>query len=80
MFSARATDPDYLNRIRLTHDATANSLAGGVTTVMTLYFVLVALVTVMIAIARLFTPVDFDEYDRCLRAVLHLPKRREPAP
>ena len=71
VFAGRASEPMYLHR--LPEGVQAGSLQHGVTEVMTTYFILVALVLVLIVIARRFNPVDFDEYDRHVRAILHLP-------
>jgi len=71
VYAGRATDPMYLRR--LPEGVPAGSLQHGVTEVMTTYFILVALVLILIVIARRFNPVDFDEYDRRVRAIVHLP-------
>ncbi|MFB9747410.1 hypothetical protein [Leifsonia shinshuensis] len=77
VFAARAIDPMYL--ARLPEGAPPNSLQHGVADVMATYFILVALVFVLVVIARLFNPVDFDEYDGRIRAILHL-RMNETAP
>ncbi|WP_243012663.1 hypothetical protein [Cryobacterium zhongshanensis] len=71
VFAGRAVDPTYVNR--LPSGELASSLQHGVVEVTTTYFVLTGLVLVLIAVARLFNPIDFDEYDRYLRRVLRLP-------
>ena len=78
VFANRATDPMYVRR--LPEGVAASSLQHGVTEVMTTYFILVALVLVLIVIARRFNPVDFAEYDRHVRAILHLPTGERAAP
>ncbi|MFP3464030.1 hypothetical protein SB754_00850 [Leifsonia sp. SIMBA_070] len=75
VLAGRATDPMYLRR--LPEGVPASSLQHGVTEVMSTYVILVALVLVLIVIARRFNPVDFDEYDRHVRAILHLPTSGE---
>lgn len=77
VFASRAVDPTYLNR--LPTGASASSLQHGVVVVTTTYFVLVAVVLVLIVVGRLFNPIDFDEYDRYLRRVLHSPPARNAA-
>lgn len=77
VFAGRATDPMYLRR--LPGGVPASSLQLGVTDVMSTYFILVALVLVLIVIARRFNPVDFDQYDRHVRAILHLPTSERAA-
>jgi hypothetical protein len=77
VFAGRAEDPMYVSR--LPQGVPAGSLQHGVVEVTTTYFVLVGIVLVLIVVARLFNPVDFDEYDRYCRKVLHLPPSREPA-
>jgi hypothetical protein len=64
---------------RLPQGVPAGSLQHGVVEVTTTYFVLVGIVLVLIVVARLFNPVDFAEYDRYCRKLLHLPPAREPA-
>ena len=70
VFAGRATDPMYLRR--LPEGMPASSLQHGVTEVITTYFIFVAVVLILIVIARRFNPVDFDEHDRQVRAILHL--------
>jgi ABC-type multidrug transport system fused ATPase/permease subunit len=77
VMASRAVDPMYVNR--LPSGLPAGSLQHGVVEVTTTYFVLVGIVLVLIVVARLFNPVDFDEYDRYCRKLLHLPPSREPA-
>jgi hypothetical protein len=77
VFAGRAVDPMYVSR--LPSGVPAGSLQHGVVEVTTAYFVLVGIVLVLIVVARLFNPVDFDEYDRYCRKLLHLPPSREPA-
>jgi hypothetical protein len=77
VFAGRAEDPTYVSR--LPFGVPAGSLQHGVVEVTTTYFVLVGIVLVLIVVARLFNPVDFDEYDRYCRRLLHLPPSREPA-
>jgi hypothetical protein len=77
VFAGRAVDPMYVNR--LPQGVPAGSLQHGVVEVTTTYFVLVGIVLVLIVVARLFNPVDFAEYDRYCRKLLHLPPSREPA-
>lgn len=76
VFASRAVNPTYLSR--LPPGASASSLQHGVVVVTTTYFILVALVLVLIAVGRLFNPIDFDEHDRYLRQILHLPPSRTP--
>jgi hypothetical protein len=77
VFAGRAVDPTYVNR--LPQGVPAGSLQHGVVEITTTYFVLVGIVLALIVVARLFNPVDFDEYDRYCRKLLHLPPSREPA-
>lgn len=70
VFAGRAIDPMYL--ARLPRGAPPASLQHGVVAVMATYFGLVALVFVLVVVERLFNPVDFDEYDGHIRAILHL--------
>ncbi|MCU1530396.1 MAG: hypothetical protein JWP75_4159 [Frondihabitans sp.] len=77
VMASRAVDPMYVSR--LPQGVPAGSLQHGVVEVTTTYFVLVGIVLVLIVVARLFNPVDFDEYDRYCRKILHLPPPREPA-
>lgn len=74
VFAGRAVDPTYVNR--LPSGVPASSLQHGVVDVTTTYFVLVGLVLVLIVVARLFNPINFDEYDRYLRRLLRLPPPR----
>lgn len=76
VFAGRAVDPMYVNR--LPSGVPASSLQHGVVEVTTTYFVLVGLVLVLIVVARLFNPIDFDEYERYLRRVLRQPPPRTP--
>ena len=74
VFAARAVDPAYVNR--LPFGVPADSLQHGVVEVTTTYFVLVGLVLVFNVIARLFNPIDFNEYERYAHRILqHLPRR-----
>jgi hypothetical protein len=77
VMASRAVDPMYVRR--LPQGVPAGSLQHGVVEVTTTYFVLVGIVLVLIVVARLFNPVDFAEYDRYCRKILHLPPSREPA-
>jgi hypothetical protein len=77
VFAGRAEDPMYMRR--LPDGVPASSLQHGVVEVTTTYFVLMGIVLVLILVARLFNPVDFDEYDRYRRKLLRLPPSREPA-
>ena len=70
VFAGRAVDPAYVSR--LPSSVSAESLQQGVVEVTTTYFILVGLVLLVIVITRLFNPIDFDEYDRHIRKVLHL--------
>ncbi|WP_434317564.1 hypothetical protein [Leifsonia sp. P73] len=74
VFASRATDPIYL--LRLPEGVPASSLEHGVTEVVTAYFILIASALVQVLIARLFNPVDFDEYARHIRGILHPPRKR----
>lgn len=76
VFAGRAVDPGYVSR--LPSGVPADWLQQGVVDVTTTYFVLVGLVLVLIVVARLFNPIDFDEYDRYIRRVLHLRTPRTP--
>jgi hypothetical protein len=74
VYAARAVDPAYVNR--LPSGVPAASLQHGVVEVTTIYFVSVGLVLVLNVIARLFNPVDFNEFERYARRILqHLPRR-----
>jgi hypothetical protein len=70
VFAARAVDPAYVNR--LPSGVPADSLQHGVVEVTATYFVSVGLVLVLNLIARLFNPVDFNEYERYARRILHI--------
>ena len=70
VFAARAVDPAYVNR--LPPGVPAASLQHGVVEVTTTYFVSVGLVLVLNVIARLFNPIDFNEYERYARRILHI--------
>ena len=71
VYAARAVDPAYVNR--LPSGVPAASLQHGVVEVTTIYFVSVGLVLVLNLIARLFNPVDFNEFERyARRMILHL--------
>jgi hypothetical protein len=70
VYAARAVDPAYVNR--LPSGVPADSLQHGVVEVTTTYFVLVGLVLVLNVIARLFNPIDFNEYERYARRILHM--------
>ena len=70
VFAARAVDPAYVNR--LPSGVPADSLQHGVVEVTTTYFVLVGLVLVLNVIARLFNPIDFNEYERYARRILRI--------
>lgn len=75
VYAARAVDPAYVNR--LPSGVPADSLQHGVVEVTTIYFVLVGLVLVLNLIARLFNPVDFNEFERYGRRILrHLSPRK----
>jgi hypothetical protein len=71
VFASRAIDPTYL--ARLPEGAPPNSLQHGVAEVTATYFILVAIVFVLVLVAWLFNPVNFDEYNGHIRAILHLP-------
>jgi hypothetical protein len=75
VFAARAVDPVYVNR--LPPGVPADSLQHGVVEVTITYFVLVGLVLVLNVIARLFNPIDFNEYERYARRIPRL-SPREP--
>jgi hypothetical protein len=75
VFAARAVDPVYVNR--LPPGVPADSLQHGVVEVTITYFVLVGLVLVLNVIARLFNPIDFNEYERYARRISRL-SPREP--
>lgn len=75
VFAARAVDPVYVNR--LPPGVPADSLQHGVVEVAITYFVLVGLVLVLNVVARLFNPIDFNEYERYARRISHL-SPREP--
>jgi hypothetical protein len=70
VFAARAEDPAYENRVP--SGVPADSLQHGVVEVTATYFVSVGLVLVLNLIARLFNPVDFNEYERYARRILHI--------
>ena len=70
VYAARAVDPAYVNR--LPSGVPADSLQHGVVEVTTTYFVLVGLVLVLNLIARLFNPIDFNEYERYAARILHI--------
>lgn len=70
VYAARAVDPAYVNR--LPSGVPAASLQHGVIEVTTIYFVSVGLVLVLNLIARLFNPVDFNEFERYAARVLHI--------
>ena len=75
VYAARAVDPAYVNR--LPPGVPAASLQHGVVEVTTIYFVSVGLVLVLNVIARLFNPVDFNEFERYARRILqHLSPRK----
>jgi hypothetical protein len=76
VFAARAVDPDYVSQ--LPPGTPTGSLQHGVAEVTITYFVIVALLLIVIVIARMFNPVDFDEYARYARSILHR-SPREPA-
>ena len=70
VFASRATNPIYL--ARLPEGMPASSLQLAITEVMITYFVLVAIVFVLVVIARLFNPVDFDDFNAHIRAILQM--------
>jgi hypothetical protein len=75
VFAARSVDPFYVDR--LPPGVPAESLQHGAVVVTAAYFVLIGLLLTLIVIARRFNPIDFGEYDRYIRRVLHLPTARE---
>jgi hypothetical protein len=76
VYAARAVDPTYVNR--LPSGVPAASLQHGVIEVTTTYFVSVGLVLVLNLIARLFNPVDFNEFERYGRRILRRLSPRKP--
>ena len=72
VFAARAVDPYYVSR--LPPGASTDSLQNGVAAVTTTYFVILGLLLLIVVIARVFNPVDFDEYTGYARSIL----RRSP--
>lgn len=64
VFAGRAVDPTYISR--LPFGVPAASLQAGAQQVTATYFIVVGLVLVLIVIARVFNPIDFDEYGRYL--------------
>ncbi|AYG03361.1 hypothetical protein [Gryllotalpicola protaetiae] len=75
-FASRATDAGYAGR--LPHGTPAESLQHAAVEVTIAYFVVVGLVVALILVARLFNPIDFDEYDEYLRRVLHVRRPQKP--